>query len=300
MIDPISNHTDLNANLADAAQTARSLPLNTRFELGQSITPVQQAFLDINGFLVFAGAFSVEESQTILDEAERVQTELANSKLDKINGVPIWFGTGVNGEPFLQRLPFASTFSPFLHDFVTDERFAPVRSLIGSNTRVGHDEKDGVVLNRYIRTPGSLRPSLGWHTDGLRDLFYGRMPKQMLNVGFHMHRVRPEDGGLRLIPGTHTQGFLSTVFRKPYFISHGEDKDEVAVETWPGDLTVHDGRLWHRVQASPHLGEKSYRASMYVPYLTHDYDPKDAKSHTPVYMRLFDRVMKARVWWQTR
>ena len=37
------------------------------------------------------------------------------------------------------------------------------------------------------------------------------------------------------------------MFRKPYFISHKPHKHEVAVETLPGDMTVHDGRLWHRV-----------------------------------------------------
>ena len=57
-------------------------------------------------------------------------------------------------------------------------------------------------------------------------------------------------------------------FRKPYFVSHGEDPAEVCVETEPGDLTVHDGRLWHRVARSQLHGRASLRRSMYLPYLT--------------------------------
>ena len=84
-----------------------------------------------------------------------------------------------------------------------------------------------------------------------------RMPGPMLNVGLHFDRIRREDGGLWLIPGTHTQSAWSTLFRKLHFVSDDDDPDEIHVETWPGDLTVHDGRMWHRVKASPHMGDRS-------------------------------------------
>jgi ectoine hydroxylase-related dioxygenase (phytanoyl-CoA dioxygenase family) len=143
-----------------------------------------------------------------------------------------------------------------------------------------------VVVNRYLNVPGSVHPRLGWHTDGLRDLFYGRMPQQMLNIGLHLDRCTRDNGGLRLIPGSHTQGFWSMCFRKPYFVSHGEDPDEICVETEPGDLTVHDGRLWHRVARSRREGAASLRRSMYLPYLTGPYEPKSEDSPTPLYHRV--------------
>ena len=57
-------------------------------------------------------------------------------------------------------------------------------------------EKDGVVVNRYVNIPGAVPPRLGWHTDGLRDLFYGRMPVRQLNVtlrpdGWTSHPIEP-------------------------------------------------------------------------------------------------------------
>jgi hypothetical protein len=100
------------------------------------------------------------------------------------------------------------------------------------------------------------------------------MPKQMLNVGLHFDRCTKETGGLVLIPGTHKQSFMRMAFGKICYDDR-PDPRERDVETEPGDLTIHDGRLWHRVQRSPFFGEKSLRRSMYVPYLTDAYQPKD-------------------------
>ena len=196
---------------------------------------------------------------------ERIEAAWLAEGRKRVFGIPLFFGKDETGRPFLQRLAFTSVFSERVHAFVRDPRFAPILDLVGDGARVGDREKDGVVFNRYLNVPGSVYPRLGWHTDGLRDLFYGRMPQEMLNIGLHLDRCRRENGGLRLIPGSHRQGFWSMCFRKPYFVSHGEDPAEVCVETEPGDLTVHDGRLWHRVARST-LG-KGQPASLDVPAL---------------------------------
>ena len=75
-------------------------------------------------------------------------------------------------------------------------------------------------------------------------------------------------------------------FRKLYFLSHRPDPEEVCVRTRAGDLTIHDGRLWHRVQRSSRSGEASLRRTMYVPFLTGPYEPKDETSRTPAYHHL--------------
>ncbi len=260
-----------------------TLPLNTRFTLGSEITAEQQDFLDQHGFLVFSQVASQQEVETILAEIAAIEGRWLDEGRTKVNGIPITVGKGPDGGPFIQRLAFTSMFSPQIAEFVRQDRFAPIRGLVGKDTRVGDNEKDGVVVNRYINVPGTAHARLGWHTDGLRDLFYGRMPKQMLNVGLHFDRIKEEDGGLRVIPGTHRQGFLEMLARKPYFVSHKADPKEHVIETEVGDMTVHDGRLWHRVEASPHVGLRSLRRSMYVPYLTDEYEPKNEQSKTPAY-----------------
>jgi ectoine hydroxylase-related dioxygenase (phytanoyl-CoA dioxygenase family) len=129
----------------------------------------------------------------------------------------------------------------------------------------------------------------------MRDLFYNRaVPGPMLNIGLHLDRIRPEDGGLRLLPGTHRDTFFWMAFRKAYFMDNRPDPREVAVETWPGDLTVHDGRAWHRVQASPHQGWRSLRTSLYIPYVNDAYQPKDEHSKGMWYLRVFDKWLQLR------
>lgn len=262
------------------------LPLTTRFTLGPAITPEQRAFLAEHGFLVFDQVARPDEIAMLIEEMERIQAQWLAEKRTRVFGIPLFFGKDHEGKPFLQRLAFTSVFSERIRAFVRDPRFAPILDLIGKDARVGDAEKDGVVINRFMNVPGSVYPRLGWHTDGLRDLFYGRMPQEMLNIGLHLDRCTADNGGLRLIPGSHRQGFWSMCFRKPYFISHAPDPAEVCVETMPGDLTVHDGRLWHRVAQSPHTGLASLRRSMYLPYLTGPYEPKSDESPTPAYHRV--------------
>ncbi len=266
-----------------APTSGRNLPLDTRFTLGAEITPQQWAFLDENGFLIFDQVASADECAGILAAADAQAAKWIAAGTKKVYGIPLFRGRGVDGEEFIARQPFNSVFSDYIRDFVHDDRFQPIRDLIGKNTRVGDQEKDGVVLNRYLNVPGSAYPRLGWHTDGLRDIVYMRMPKRMLNVGLHFDRITREDGGLRLIPGSHKQGVKGFLFGKAYFMDHREDPNEVMVETKPGDLTIHDGRLWHRVEKSQHTGQRSLRRSMYLPYLTDEYQPKDENSRTPPY-----------------
>jgi hypothetical protein len=260
------------------------MSLEPRFTLGSRITDEQRDFLDEHGFLVFSRVARPEEVAMIARELDRLEHAWIEEHRRAVYGIPLFWGR-VEGRPFLQRFPFTSCFSDPIRDFVRDDRFAPVRELVGAEARVGDREKDGVVVNRYINIPGSAYPRLGWHTDGLRDLFYLRMPKRMLNVGLHLDHCDADNGGLRLIPGSHKQGFLSMCFRKPYFVSHAPDRDEIAVQTEPGDLTVHDGRLWHRVAVSKRTGHASLRRSMYVPYLTDAFQPKDESSKMPLYHR---------------
>lgn len=272
------------------------LPLDTRFTLGDKITPLQEAFLERHGFLIFGSVATTEEVAQINAEVNRIEGEWIADGETSINGVPIFQGVGLEDRPMMQRIPFTSCYSDYIRDFIHSDRFEPVRQLIGENTRIGHDEKDGCVVNTYVNVPGSVYPRLGWHTDGLRDLFYLRMPKRMLNVGMHLTDCPTENGGLRLIPGTHHQGFLKMCFYKLYFVDHRPDPEEVCIETRAGDLTIHDGRLWHRVERSPHTGAASVRRSMYVPYLTDDYQPKDANSSTPVYHHLGSLARKLKLW----
>ena len=265
---------------------ANVLPVTTKFELGESITDEQRRFFGVYGFLHFEGVATADEVSSIISEVNRISREWEEEGRTKVNGIPLFWGRDHLGARFLQRLAFTSKFSDFISEFVRDARFEPIRKMVGEDARVGESEKDGVVFNSYMNTARSTRKRLGWHTDGLRDICYLRMPVEMLNVGLHLDDISASDGGLRLIPGTHTQGFRDMCFRKPYFVNHSTDEQEICVETKAGDLTVHDGRLWHRVARSSRKGKASLRRSMFVPYLTGPYEPKDESAATPSYHTL--------------
>lgn len=273
------------------------LPLTTRFPLGPEITAGQRAFLDRHGFLHFPGVASSAEVSMLVEELRVIEESWLAERRRYVNGIPIFFGRP--GRRFIQRFPFTSAFSERIRALVKDPRFEPIRRLVGEDARVGDLEKDGVVVNRYLNVPGSVHTRLGWHTDGLRDLFYGRMPQRMLNVGLHLDRCRREDGGLRLIPGSHLQGFWKMCFAKPYFVWHRADPREICIETEPGDLTIHDGRLWHRVARSGKTGDASIRHTMFVPYLTGPYEPKTEESPTPGY-HVLGQIGRALRYWTPR
>jgi ectoine hydroxylase-related dioxygenase (phytanoyl-CoA dioxygenase family) len=107
----------------------------------------------------------------------------------------------------------------------------------------------------------------------------------MLNIGLHLSTQKAENGGLRIIPGTQRQNLFSFLFRKLYFLDHRADPDEVAILPEAGDLTVHDGRLWHRVAQSHRSGEESRRRVIYVPIIAGKYIPKNEYSPTLFYQR---------------
>jgi hypothetical protein len=86
-----------------------------------------------------------------------------------------------------------------------------------------------------------------------------------------------------LFPGTHKQGVVGMLFRKAYFVSHATDPNEICVEAERGDVTIHDGRLWHRVARASVTGEASRRRVAYLPFVEGPYRPKTEDSPTPLY-----------------
>ena len=207
--------------------------------------------------------------QQLLQATEHVQARWLAENVKKVNGVPIKYGRDVDGSRIVQRFAFASQHHPVPHALLQDARLQALLPLLeAEDGRVGVNEKDGLVVNHYVNVEGSAFGQMGWHTDSLRDVFYGKRIGPMLNVGLHLDGTQATNGGLRVLPGTHRQGLWKMLFRKTYYKTYYkdvfDDPDEVAIETEAGDLTVHDGRMWHRVVQSPLTGEANRRRVMYV------------------------------------
>lgn len=263
------------------------------FKLGGSLTQEQKDFFEHNGFIHFKNFISKETVDNLLKEAEKIQDEWVSQGYKMINGTPIKYGTDITGKTIVQRFAFLNQHSGLFSELLKDERLRALFDFIGTeDCRIGETEKDGLVFNHYINTEESNYSQLGWHTDALRDVFYGQKILPMLNVGIHLDTSTTDNGGLRLIPGTHNQALHKMLFKKIYFISHKPDKNEIGLNVEPGDLTVHDGRLWHRVARSPFIGEKSRRRVMYIPIITGKFIPRTENSKPLFYQRLFTLLNK--------
>lgn len=256
-----------------------------KFSLGAKITAEQHDFFNRNGFIHFKNFIEPQTVQDIIQASKQVEKHWAQNNIEKVNGVPIKYGKDIDGSPIVQRFAFINQHHPLLSEFTLDPRFNILLDLAGNGARLGTDEKDGMVFNHYVHSDQSNFTKMGWHTDGLRDVFHGQKLNPMLNVGIHLSDAKPDNGGLRVLPGTHRQSLYQMLFRKKYFLDNNADKNEVAIAPKAGDLTIHDGRLWHRVAQSSVTGEESRRRVIYIPIISGKFEPKHEDSPTAFYQR---------------
>lgn len=265
--------------------------LYPKFSLGDQLTEEQIKFFDKNGFIHFRSVVSPNEVNEIITATEDLQLKWISKGVKKINGVPIKYGFDENGREIVHRFPFTSQYCESVHRFVTSNKVQSLKVLLPNGSRIAENEKDGVIVNHYVNTSHSKFRQMGWHTDSMRDIFYGKKVMPMLNVGLYLDDSSSNKGGLRIIPGTHKQNIFSMLFKKAYFMNNEEDKNEVLVDARQGDMVIHDGRIWHRVAMSPLTGAESRRRVMYIPVIIGKYMPKNEESSTPFYHH-FQKMVK--------
>ena len=258
-----------------------------KFKLGSQISNEQLEFFDEYGFIHFVNVASDEECDSIIQAMSEMESQFLKEQREYVMGVPIKWGKDENDTPYINRFAYSSEYSEVIKNFVLDSRFEAVRTFIGENARLAEREKDGVVINNFINIQGSSYKKLGWHTDAPRDIFYNhRLPKPMLNVGLYLDDCPLEKGGVRILPGTHKQGLFQMLFKKfPMFCIHKADKRELPLVVKKGDLTIHDGRAWHRTEMATVYGKASQRRTMYMAYIDEPYQPRDEKSAIPFFKR---------------
>ncbi len=260
-------------------------PTYPKFTFDQSLTIVQIDFFKKNGFIHFESFIGSDTVYELIESLEDVQDNFVEQKVEVVNGIPLKYGKDENGKTIIHRIPFTSQYCAVTKSITQDPRLQALKVLMPSGARIAENEKDGVVTNHYVNTESSNFKQMGWHTDSMRDIFYGKKILPMLNIGLYMDDSSDFNGGLRIIPGTHQQNIFNMLFRKAYFLNNEEDKNEVLVQAKKGDLVIHDGRIWHRVAQSPFLGAQSRRRVMYIPMIVGKYMPKTEESFTPFYHR---------------
>jgi hypothetical protein len=257
-----------------------------RFTLGDGLTKEQSDYLEHYGFVRFQGFLEPKVLADIVAEVEEIDRRFIREGRETIFGVPLLKGQRADGTGFVQRMVFASLFGEKLHAMLQDKRFGGILKEAGHDYRIAERERDGLVINHYRTEPGSTFKKQGWHTDSVRDVFYLEKPRRYLNVGIYLDDSPIEKGGVRLIPFSHKQGIWPMLTRKRYYLDTEADRDEYAIVAKAGDLTIHDGRIWHRVAQASVTGMASQRRVMYMPLMDGPEKVKHDGSPTPLYFKL--------------
>jgi hypothetical protein len=256
------------------------------FELDERLTAEQLDFLETYGFIRFKRFVPREKARALYEAVLEIDRELVAKGVEQLKGIPLIFGKRSDGTRYLQRIPFASLQHPALHELLQDRRFQGILETAGPGYRIAEDERDGMVVNRFRNEEGAKFKRLGWHTDSLRDVFYLEKPRRYLNVGFYFSDSPLEVGGLRVLPCTHHQPISSMVMRKIHFLDDRPDPYELAIVAEAGDLTIHDGRMWHRTATATVVGDRSERCVSYLPLMDGPIKRKHEGSATPFYFHL--------------
>jgi ectoine hydroxylase-related dioxygenase (phytanoyl-CoA dioxygenase family) len=263
------------------------LDINKKFTLTNKVEQEHIDFYNHFGFIHYKNFITAEHVAKIWQSIEAAHDKLIADKTELINGIPIKFGYDENGKEIIHRLPFSNIVANEVQKLYEDARFEMLKKFIPNHeSRFGFKEKDGVVTNYYINTPKSNFKQMGWHTDVTRDVAMGKKVLPMINVGIYLDASTDENGGLRILPCSQHQNLISMLFKKVQFVNTNQDPNEILLQASAGDLALHDGRMWHRVGKSEHMGAKSRRRVMYIPLICGDVEERNHNSKTPFYHKL--------------
>lgn len=261
--------------------------LKKKFELSGPLTKEQIDFYDAYGFLHFTRVLTDEEVSNVRKLIDEIHEHIIKNQITSTHGIPIKFNSDDMTSAIVHRLPFGHTFSPYLNDLLHREVFGYLLNLIKDyELRMAYQEKDGLVINKFLNTEHSAYKQMGWHTDVMRDIFMLRKALPMVNVGLYVTKSDETNGGLRVIPGSHKQSVFSMFTQKVQIIDTKYDENEFLIAANPGDLVLHDGRMWHRVGRSVYEDERSLRIVMYIPLITGKKEYRNHDSKMPIYHRL--------------
>jgi hypothetical protein len=205
------------------------------------------AFLSAAGFAHVRGVFAADEIAALSNEVDRL-TALAAPD----DGRSWW--TTIDGKDRCCRLTYANERSAVIAEIADDPRLARFRALAGEELVPEVDCLDGIGV--VIKVPGaeSGLADLPWHQDcGL-----GGHPVlcPSVAVGIQLDAASAETGQLHFLAGSH---------RGSAHQLRARDLDGlpiVAIDTEPGDVTLHYGNVLHAAPAP--TGRGVGRRAMYV------------------------------------
>jgi hypothetical protein len=207
-------------------------------------------FFDVAGYVHLKAIFTKTEVQRFGAEVEHVR-ELTTP------GDPwSWWSVNSAGDEVVTRINYLGRHSTVLQELSFDDRLAGFARMADPTLRVCDDRLDGPMV--FIKNSNIVKGNsdLGWHVDdGL-----GGHPVMcpLIQAGIQLDHANAANGQLLVLAGSHR-------YTKHWF-AWGEEGDlpVVALDTEPGDLTLHYGDAMH--STPPPTADGAGRRALYYKF----------------------------------
>jgi hypothetical protein len=224
----------------------RGLDLTRSFTLDDSDDELR-AFLETTGYLHVRGVFSADEIDAMNAEVDRLAALATRGDNES------WWVTDEDGNDALCRLVYAGMRSELINQVEFDARITRLGTLLRDDLKPSHDRMEGCAV--LLKVPGKTQglSNIPWHQDCGMGGHAIYCPS--VGVGIQLTGSNAEVGNITFVPGSHGQS-LHNGWQQRF-----ADVPVVAIDTEPGDVTVHIKDVMH---ASPRPTGEGWRRTMYV------------------------------------
>src|SRR6478735_716977 len=106
---------------------SQSYPL---FKLSEVLTAEQKNFFEENGYIHFKNFIKPETVALLVKASKEVESKWIGQGVKKVNGVPLKFGTDLDGSTIVQRFAFINQHSAVFAELLQDPRLKILLDLI--------------------------------------------------------------------------------------------------------------------------------------------------------------------------
>ena len=225
------------------------LDLKRSFSIDDSPDDLREYFITA-GYLHIRAVFSP-------DEVEQLSAEVEHCRANTTPGDGFsWWSVDATGREVVTRINHLDRFSDRLASFAHDPRLARFARLAGPDLRVCDDRLDGPMV--FIKNPNVVKGNgdLEWHVDD----GVGGHPVMcpLIQAGVQLDHANANNGQLLVLAGSHHYA--------KHWLTRGQEGDlpVVALDTEPGDLTLHYGDTMHTTP--PPLSNDAGRRVLYYKF----------------------------------
>jgi len=207
-------------------------------------------FLATAGYLHVKSVFTADEVAAYGDEVEHVRTLTTP-------GDPFsWWSINSDGDEVVTRINYLGRHSHVIDELCFEPRLKQFATLTSPAMRVCHDRLDGPMV--FIKNSNVVKGNgdLGWHVDdGI-----GGHPVMcpLIQVGVQLDHATPANGQLLVLAGSHRYT------KHWYQWGQTDDLPVVAIDTEPGDITLHYGDTMHTTP--PPTADGAGRRALYFKF----------------------------------